>query len=274
MWSETAPRGLMFHQLIRRRFFNPRYNKINLHSSRDKYQRARNSPRGDGTFRFFFTWRKRSTSSGRNGFELPLRTPANLIPCPYVPRIANEPSTWPITVHCGTSKTPSNNHLHIPSVLRYTSFPCTFVVPLPSAFLTKPFRIIESLPEVRIVPLNSRPCIFRCRIVKKKKHKRTTCVFPFFFTAEPTFLLGNFCISQISPNITDISWNLKYKMYRIYIFITSKTVTVLQNNSINIFNAHCFLNKSTKFLCHMHTYISYFRHFICDILPRYFLLIL
>lgn len=42
-----------------------------------------------------------------------LRSPANLIPCPYVSGIANEPSTWPITVHCGTSKTlnPSGNHL-------------------------------------------------------------------------------------------------------------------------------------------------------------------
>lgn len=64
-------------------------------------------------FAFSLT-RKRSTPSGRNGFALPLRSPANLIPCPYVPGIANEPSTRPITVHCETSKTLSNNHLRVP----------------------------------------------------------------------------------------------------------------------------------------------------------------
>lgn len=62
----------------------------------------------------------------------PPRTPANLILCPYVPRIANEPSTWPITVHCGTSKTHSLHRTTISAspLLRYSSRPSI------SSFLT------------------------------------------------------------------------------------------------------------------------------------------
>lgn len=121
------PRGLMFHRLIRRWFFNPRYNKVGLHSSRGR-QGWEIHREAMVLFAFSLT-RKRSTPSGRNGFVLPLRSPANLIPCPYVPRIANEPSTRPITVHCETSKTLSNNHLRVPP---------SYVTPLPPFHLVVP----------------------------------------------------------------------------------------------------------------------------------------
>jgi len=140
-----------------------------------------NSPWGDGTFRFLST-RKRSTSSDRNGFELPLRTPANLIPCPYVPRIANEPSTWPITVHCGTSKTPSNNHLRVPALLRYSSLPST------SSFLT--IRIphgtlqnngVASGRTNRPAELTTLHFYISKQKMVKKKTRPPACVFLFFY---------------------------------------------------------------------------------------------
>lgn len=140
------------------------------------------------------------------------RTSANLIPCPYVPRIANEPSTWPITVHCGTSKTPSNNHLRVlPLPFYVTPLSLSPRRSSPSAFLTEPFRIMESLAEERLVPLNSRPCIFifRCRMARKK-NKTTSGLRIFRFSSrQPTFLLQNFYISQISSNIMDVSCDLK-----------------------------------------------------------------
>lgn len=138
-------------------------------------------------FAFSLT-RKRSTPSGRNGFVLPLRSPADLIPCPYVPRIANEPSTRPITVHCETSKTLSNNHLRVPpSHVTPHSLPPRRSSP--SAFLTKPFGIMESLAEGRIVPLNSRPCIFifRCRMVEKKQEESPACEFFIFLYGSQHF---------------------------------------------------------------------------------------
>jgi len=128
-------------------------------------------------FLLFLHLKKKEHVECRNSFEFLLRTPANLIPCPYVPRITNEPSTWPITVHCGTSKTSSNNHLHISPPLplpRLTLLFSSLHLRRSLPFLTESFKIMESLAEVRIVPLNSRSCIFifRCRMVEKNTRER------------------------------------------------------------------------------------------------------
>lgn len=81
-----------------------------------------------------------------------------------------------------------------------------------SAFLAESFRIMELLPEGRIVPLNARPCIFifRCRMMEKKNNnnRRTFDLRVFHFSLQSTFLLKSFSISRISSNITDISRDL------------------------------------------------------------------
>lgn len=141
----------------------------------------------------------------------PLRTPANLIPCPYVPRIANEPSTWPITVHCETSKTHSLHRTTIsafslPSLLRYSSRPSI------SSFLT--IRIPHGTLQNNGVAggrtnhpsLNARPCIFIFRNAKWRKKNRTiydSRIFHFFLQ-HSTFLLKNFYSSRF------------YRILRIY----------------------------------------------------------
>lgn len=50
----------------------------------------------------------------------PSSDPDNRVPFPYASRIANEPSTRPITDHCGTSKTPSP--ATVPSILSFDPF--------------------------------------------------------------------------------------------------------------------------------------------------------
>lgn len=136
----------------------------------------------------------------------PLRTPANLIPCPYVPRIANEPSTWPITVHCRTSKTHSLHRTtisaspHPPPLLRYSSRPST------SSFLT--IRIPHGTLQNNGVAggrmnhpsLNARPCIFIYFAMqngaKKKQNNLRLMDFSFFSLQHSTFLLKNFYSSR------------------------------------------------------------------------------
>lgn len=178
--------------------------------------RAGNPLRGDGTFRFFST-RKRNTSSSRNGFE-----PASYSRQPDSVSLRPENRQWTFNLahhsplwNFQDSLTPSNNHLRIPllrPLLRYSSRPSSSRRFSPSAFLTEPFRIMESLAEGRIVPLNARPYIFifRCRMDEEKKTEQSPAyVFFIFLLRQPTFLLKNFCILRISSHIANILRDLK-----------------------------------------------------------------
>lgn len=94
----------------------------------------------------------------------------------------------------------------------------------PSAFLTELFRIMESLAEGRIVPLNARPyiSIFRCGMdagAGKKKNRTISglCIFHFSLQ-QPTFLPRNFYISRISSNIADTLHRHEVKSIGVHVF--------------------------------------------------------
>lgn len=140
-WGEIGA-WINFSRLARRRFsFWDIIFRLHSHPARSMTERKRDPPRDDSAlFALFFLreegakrvhWVAETVSSL-------LPRPANLIPCPYVPRIANEPSTWPITGHCGTSKTLSPHRTTISASL----FPHHSLLlahrSSPFAFLAKP----------------------------------------------------------------------------------------------------------------------------------------
>lgn len=166
----------------------------------------------------------------------PLRTPANLIPCPYVPRIANEPSTWPITVHCGTSKIRSLHRTTISAslLLRYSPLPST------SSFLT--IRIPHGTLQNNGVAggRTNRPAerttlhfyISMQNGGKKPKHYQLANFS--FFLQLPTFLL---------------KYLMNFIEYRGYIARVNfrNNDSLQQNNIVNIFNVAFFKAKIHNF---------------------------
>lgn len=128
-----------------------------------------------------------------------LRNPArNLIPSPYIPRIANEPSPRPITVHCETFKAPSHPiepHLRVHLLSLSLSFlfpgsPTIHHIPRETS------RIMESLVEGRIVTLNARATLhfyisMQNDEKKKEEARESFCAayFSFFRTATRNFYL-------------------------------------------------------------------------------------
>lgn len=186
-----------------------------------------NSPWGDGTFRFFSHPKKKHAEWPKR-----FRAPASFSRQPDSVSLRPKNRQWtfnpahhsPLWNFQDSIEQPSPR----PSLLRYSSLSLPPRRSSPSAFLTKPFGIMESLAEGRIVPLNSRPCIFifRCRMVEKKQEKSPACEFFHFSLRQPTFLLENFCISINFIEYHECITRLEIKPLEICKFLTLKAVTV------------------------------------------------
>lgn len=201
----------MFHRLIRRWFFNSRYiiRPAFIHLEGGK----------GGKFavrRWYFSLFLSPEKEARRVAET-VSCSRFVLPPTWFRVLTSQES--PMNLQPG----PSQSIVKLPRLYRTTisaSLPLTLLLSLPlpprrsspSAFLTKPFGIMESLAEGRIVPLNSRPCIFifRCRMVEKKQEKSPACEFFHFSLRQPTFLLENFCISDKFYRISRMyheTWN-------------------------------------------------------------------